>query len=89
MRKDIFDVFTKFNETNKENISKEAKRYVERSIIERKEYGLHLDENVQNRIKEIREKMSDLQIKYLKNLGKSNPTFPFKVSDLGSLIRLK
>ena len=39
MRKDLFDILKKFNETNKEEINEEARRYVERSLIEGKQDG--------------------------------------------------
>ena len=39
MRKDLFDVLKKFNETNNETLDKETRRYLERSITEGKQDG--------------------------------------------------
>lgn len=39
MRKDLFDILNKFNESNKEKLDDESKRYVERSLIEGKQDG--------------------------------------------------
>jgi hypothetical protein len=37
MRKNLFDVLQKFSENNTESLDKEAKRYLDRSIVEGKQ----------------------------------------------------
>jgi hypothetical protein len=40
MRKDLYDILLKFNESNKEKLDEESKRYVERCLIEGKQDGI-------------------------------------------------
>ncbi len=85
MRKDLFDVFLKFSENNKEDLSAETKRYVERNIVEGRLDGLHLDEPTRNRVKSLKQQISDLENRFMKNVNEENSKFPFKLEQLGSL----
>jgi Zn-dependent oligopeptidase len=89
MRKDLFDVFVKFSETNKEDQSAETKRYIERNILEGRLDGLHLDEQTRNKVKDLKQQISDLENKFGKNVNEENSKYPFKLEQLGKYSELR
>lgn len=48
------DMFNKFNECCNENLSDEQRKYIEDTMLEYKLYGLHLDDDKLNKIKDIK-----------------------------------
>ena len=45
--------------------------------------GLHLDETTRDKVKELKKKLSDLQLEFSKNVNEENSKFPFKLEELG------
>lgn len=44
--------------------------------------GLHLDEETRNKVKELKKKLSDMQLECSKNINEENSKFAFKLEDL-------
>lgn len=67
MNKELFDVLVETEKNVKDKLDKDAKRFLDRLILERRLDGLHLDEETRKRTKELKEKISDLCIEFSKN----------------------
>jgi thimet oligopeptidase len=50
--------------------------------------GLHLDEETRDKVKELKKKLSDLQLEFSKNVSEENSKFPFKLEELGKFFCL-
>lgn len=87
MRADVFNVLKAFDAKTEEknSLSDEGRRYVERQILLGKRNGLDLSEDVQEKIKNIKKKMSELSIDYSKNLNEENTVLEFTTAELGGL----
>lgn len=82
MRQDVFDAIVAFDKKNKADLSPEAARFVERLIKLGKRNGLHLPKNIQNKVKELKKRMSDLSIDYSKNLNEEKTVLEFTEEEL-------
>lgn len=85
MKQDVFDVVVAFEKKGTERLTAEEKRYVERMIKYGKRNGLHLPKEVQEKIKDIKKKMSDMSIDFSKNLNDENTILEFTVEELAGL----
>lgn len=85
MRKDVFDNLVTFKENNKDPLTPEASRVLDRLIKLGRRNGLHLPEEIQAEIKAIKNRMSNLSIDFSKNLNEENTILEFSNDDLVGL----
>ena len=84
MRKDVFDNLVACMEKG-EDMSAEGKRFLERLIKYGKRNGLHLSSEIQDEIKKIKKRMSDLSIDFNKNINEENTILEFSPKELAGL----
>lgn len=84
MRVDVFRALKALDqkEEEKSKLSPEGRRYLARLIRNGKRNGLDLSENVQEELKNIKKKMSDLSIDFSKNLNEDTTSFEFTRDEL-------
>ncbi|XP_062569766.1 thimet oligopeptidase-like isoform X2 [Saccostrea cucullata] len=85
MRQDVFDALVNFEKKSSNEGSAESKRYVERMIKLGRRNGLHLPKEKQEKIKEIKKRMSDLSIDFSKNLNEENTILTFTEEELAGV----
>ncbi|KAL4236482.1 Thimet oligopeptidase [Mactra antiquata] len=85
MRQDVFDAVDAFAKKGMDGLSDEQKRYVERQIKLGQRNGLHLPKQTQDRIKEIKKRMSELSIDFSNNLNEENTVLEFTEDELAGL----
>jgi len=85
MRQDIFDKLLAFEKTNTQELSHEAKRFLEKNIRNGKRNGLHLDKEKQDAIKAIKKECSDLSIEFNKNCNEENTILEFTEEQLAGI----
>lgn len=85
MRQDVFDALVTFEKKSSTDGSTESKRYVERMIKLGRRNGLHLPTDKQQKIKEIKKRMSDLSIDFSKNLNEENTILTFTEEELAGV----
>ncbi|XP_022240182.1 thimet oligopeptidase-like isoform X2 [Limulus polyphemus] len=84
MRQDIFDKLLILDKKT-EDLKPEYKRYLERLIKMGKRNGLHLSKDIQEKIKEFKNKMNELSIQFNKNLNEENTFLEFTEKELEGL----
>lgn len=82
MRQDVFDVLLEFQTMFESELKPEAKRFLERMIKNGRRNGLHLPKETQDRIKEIKKRLSTLGIDFDKNLNDENTQLYFALEEL-------
>ncbi|KAH7970133.1 hypothetical protein HPB49_000051 [Dermacentor silvarum] len=75
MRTDIFEKLLVLEKKDTSCLSPERKRFLERLIKLRKRDGLHLGADVQEQVKQLKNELSDLEVKYNKNCNEENTDF--------------
>ncbi|XP_077865435.1 LOW QUALITY PROTEIN: thimet oligopeptidase-like [Saccoglossus kowalevskii] len=83
MRQDVYDNLVSLREKiNMEELEAENKRYLEKLIKHGKRNGLHLEKDVQDTIKALKKRESDIAIDFNKNLNEENTVLEFTDEDL-------
>ena len=65
-----------------DKLDNESKRYLDRTILERRLDGLHLDQETRQKVKDLKQKISDLCIKYGQNCTEEATKLTFSRQEL-------
>ena len=85
MNKKLFDLMEETRKNLDGKLDKESQKYLDTSILERKLDGLHLDEDIRNKVKELKEKISDLKVEFSKNCNEEATKLTFKEEELAGV----
>jgi Zn-dependent oligopeptidase len=86
MKKDIFDNICAFSDRiGTDKLTTEQKRYVKKSIVNGKRYGLHLDEATRDKVKEVKKKISELGTQFRFNLNEDTSFLFFDLEELAGV----
>ncbi|XP_072173264.1 thimet oligopeptidase-like [Diadema setosum] len=86
MRQDVFDNLVAFHEkADASSLKPEAKRYLEKRIKYGRRNGLHLPKDVQDKVKALKKRASDISIDFNKNVNDENTILEFTEAELGGL----
>ncbi|KAL1426771.1 hypothetical protein MTO96_017999 [Rhipicephalus appendiculatus] len=82
MRTDIFEKLLVLQKQDTSCLSPEKKRFLEKLIKLCKRDGLHLDAEVQKQVKQLKNEISELEVKYSKNCNEENTVLEFTEEQL-------
>ena len=82
MNKELYDVLEATQKTLNGTLDPEGQRYIEKQILERKLDGLHLDDETRKKVKDLKEKISDLCIEFSKNCNEEATKLIFTAEQL-------
>lgn len=82
MRTDIFEKLLVLEKKDTSCLSPERKRFLDKLIKLRKRDGLHLAAEVQEQVKQLKNEISDLEVKYNKNCNEENTVLEFTEEEL-------
>ncbi|XP_043226494.1 thimet oligopeptidase-like isoform X1 [Amphibalanus amphitrite] len=86
MRKDIFDKLVAYrDQTDLGSLHPQTKRYVEKRIQRGKRNGLHLDRATRDKLQDLRTRISELTIEYMKNCNEDDTWVPFTDAELAGV----
>ena len=83
MNTDLYHTLEETKSNVYEKLDNQSKRYLDRLILERKLDGVHLtDDETRKRVKELKEKISDLEIEYRRNCTEESTKLTFSKEQL-------
>ncbi|XP_075528899.1 thimet oligopeptidase-like [Dermacentor variabilis] len=82
MRTDIFEKLLVLEKKDTSCLSPERKRFLDKLIKLRKRDGLHLAAEVREQVKQLKNEISDLEVKYMKNFNEENTVLEFTEEEL-------
>lgn len=82
MRTDIFEKLLVLEKKDTSCLSPERKRFLDKLIKLRKRDGLHLAAEVQEQVKQLKNEISELEVKYSKNCNEENTVLEFTEEEL-------
>ncbi|XP_070564214.1 thimet oligopeptidase-like isoform X2 [Ptychodera flava] len=86
MRQDVYDNLVVLQaKVNTDEMEAESKRYLEKLIKLGKRNGLHLPKDIQDQMKALKKRESDISIDFNKNLNEENTTLEMTESDLAGM----
>ncbi|KAK2155249.1 hypothetical protein LSH36_245g03012 [Paralvinella palmiformis] len=85
MRQDVFDNLLVAEEKFFSSLDNEGQRYLKKLIKLGRRNGLHLPKDVQDKVKEIKKRMSDLSIDFNTNLNEENTVLQFTEDQLAGV----
>jgi len=86
MRKDIFDKLMTYSErTDLAAVHPQTRRYVEKRIQEGRRNGLHLESATRDKLQDLRTRVSELTIEYMKNCNEDDTWVPFSDAELAGV----
>ncbi|KAF5886332.1 neurolysin, mitochondrial isoform X1, partial [Clarias magur] len=85
MRSDVFHRLTALQERQCNELLPESRRFLERLIRLGRRHGLHLSADVQEEIKKLSKRISELSIDFNRNVNEENTELVFSSEELGGL----
>lgn len=86
MRVDVYESVLAFSKTEEAaQLQGERKRLLEHTLRNLRRNGLHLDAQLRDQVKEIKQRISNLCVDFQKNVSEENTTFEFTAAELEGL----
>ncbi|KAM3874165.1 neurolysin, mitochondrial [Diretmus argenteus] len=85
MNEDVFKRVIALQKKHQDNLTPEEQRFLNRLVTLGKRNGLHLSKDVQEEIKRMSKRISELSIEFNKNLNEENTCLVFSERELGGL----
>ncbi|KAM7287043.1 thimet oligopeptidase [Ixodes scapularis] len=85
MRPDIFEKLQALEKMDTSSLSAEMKRFLEKLIRLRKRDGLHLSPEVQKQVKDLKNEINELSLKFSKAINEENAVLEFTEEELKGL----